>query len=131
MPEGSGLFGLGILRHPAPRFEFAGGRRMLPVPTSVQRSLERVDTIDDAIRVLQAHEPVIAAACGRHDFIDCDQMATLLSQWLEWQDIPHQVVIGESDIGDTHAWVRVDGENIDPTEQGFGDGDFKVVRAYP
>lgn len=115
-----------------PTFKVPGGRRLIPLPDPVQEAMERAGTIEDIVQVLQDHEADIARAClNRSEFIDCDQMASLLSQWLRWRGIPHQSVLGKSDIGDSHAWVRIQGRNIDPTDQGFGDGSYEVIATYP
>ena len=61
------------------------------------------------------------------EYWDCDVMADRLSARLQQRGIPHQVVLGNSDEGSSHVWVRVGDRNLDPTRQGFGDGTFEVL----
>lgn len=56
------------------------------------------------------------------DYWDCDIVANRFSDLLIEARVPHQLAVGYSDEGSSHAWVIVDGENLDPTEQGFGSG---------
>ncbi len=64
------------------------------------------------------------------EYWSCDLMAGRLSARLRRLGVPHQQVLGHSDEGSSHAWVRVGERNLDPTRQGFGNGAFTVVEAY-
>ena len=63
-----------------------------------------------------------------HHYWDCDEMAERLSKRLSRWRVSHQLVLGHSDEGSSHVWVRVGERNLDPTKQGFGDGVFEVLR---
>lgn len=62
------------------------------------------------------------------EYWDCDEMANRLSAKLRRRGVSHQIVVGHSDEGSAHAWVRVGDRNLDPTRQGFGDGSFEIIR---
>jgi hypothetical protein len=61
---------------------------------------------------------------------DCDEMTNRLSTRLRRLGIPHQTVLGHSDEGSSHTWVRIGTRNLDPTRQGFGDGMYEVIETH-
>lgn len=80
--------------------------------------------------VIAHRERELAAEMDHGEYICCDEAASIMSQLLRERGIHHEVVVGSSDEGSSHAWVRIAGRNFDPTEQGFGDGTFTVSEAY-
>jgi len=57
-------------------------------------------------------------------------MAELMSQVLISKKISHQVVLGKSDEGSAHTWIRISNKNYDPTKQGYGNGRYSVVEVH-
>lgn len=112
-----------------PRFEVAGGQEMEAVPEGMQQALEQATTVEEACEAILEHEAEVAQMLGRHEYIDCDQAATLLSDWLAWQGIAHVSCLGESRYGDVHVWIRIDGEDIDVTDQGTSE-EYDVIERY-
>lgn len=106
-------------------------REYVPVPADVEARLERAQTPREIERILREDEAKLAAACMREEYLYCEIMAEVMSRVLKSKNTPHQMVLGKSDAGDSHMWVRIDEENYDPTDQGYGTGEFEVVYSYP
>jgi hypothetical protein len=51
-------------------------------------------------------------------WLDCDQAANILGELLARHRIAFTVKEGFSDEGSSHVWLIVDGQNLDPTNQG-------------
>lgn len=64
------------------------------------------------------------------EYLDCDEMAVLLSDVLRVWHVPHAVVLGYSDEGSSHCWVRIGESDVDPTEQGFGSGEWRLSAEF-
>jgi len=56
------------------------------------------------------------------EYLVCDEAVEIMSYVLKRKDISHEIMMGFSDTGDTHVWIRVDNINYDPTEQGMHEG---------
>lgn len=61
---------------------------------------------------------------GRYwgEYLVCDEAMEIMCYILERKEIGYEVLMGFSNTGDTHVWVRVDDINYDPTEQGMHEG---------
>ena len=79
---------------------------------------------------LRSREPAFAKLLGKEDYIDCDEMATILSRVLTAWEIDHQSMLGTSDEGSSHAWIRVHGMDLDPTDQGCNNGEVIENRCF-
>lgn len=56
------------------------------------------------------------------EYLVCDEAVEIMSYVLKRKGITHEIMMGFGDSGDTHVWIRVDGINYDPTEQGMHEG---------
>jgi hypothetical protein len=107
------------------------------VPPVVYEALRIADTPTKLSNIVARYEHLIVrerdpGRAGGPDegYLDCDEAAVLLGWALESHRIPYEGVVGESDEGSSHAWVRVNGRNYDPTHQGFGRGYYYVCDRY-
>jgi len=101
------------------------------VPGEITSRLERATTPDQINDIIKAEETGLAKLVhkGASEYLFCEQCAHVFSETLKHKGIAHEVVQGKSDEGSTHQWIRVDGKNYDPTEQGYGDGKYKVIES--
>jgi len=110
----------------------------IALPPMVAARLDAATTAREVEQVLREEETRLALKCPKLQslmkepslFLWCDQAADLMSDVLRWKGIAHECVVGFCDEGSSHAWVRVAGENLDPTDQGFGAGTFEVYGRY-
>lgn len=105
------------------------------VPPIVYEALRKADTPARLSNVVSKYEKAIAyqdpgRKKGGEEYLDCDEAAVLFGWALEIHQIPHETAIGESDEGSSHAWIRVNDVNYDPTHQGFGRGYYFVTDRY-
>jgi hypothetical protein len=56
------------------------------------------------------------------DYLVCDEVVEIMVEYLRRMGRDYEIVMGFNDHGDTHVWVRVDGINYDPTDQGMHEG---------
>lgn len=92
------------------------------LPEVVKRRLARANTPEEISEILSQEEARIARfqKGASAEFLDCDEVANILSQELKKRCLPHVSMLGESDEGSSHVWVEVRGKRLDPTKQGFG-----------
>lgn len=93
-----------------------------PVPPHVNAELEAAETPEEIERIICEHEESLAQL--RHEcdeFLVCDTAAELMSDVLDAKNIPHKIICGINDEGNSHSYVRVGDRNYDPTHQGFGE----------
>ncbi len=104
------------------------------VPQWAFEALKKADTPGKISKILEKAEPEIAAAhpagSVEREYIDCDEMSSLMGFALEMHNIPYEAVIGESDEGSSHSWLRSGNRNWDPTHQGFGPGKYVVTEIF-
>lgn len=114
------------------------GRR-IGLPPAVTARLVLAASAREVCQVVREEEATLALLCpalqrlggpGPSPYLWCDQAADLVSDLLRAKGLAHETVVGDCDEGSSHAWVRANGENLDPTDQGFGDGSFKVCASY-
>ena len=87
-----------------------------------------MDGAQHAASVISRMERHLAKARGRigeDALLDCDEAAAILCAILQRKGIDHIDALGKSDEGSSHAWVIVNGINYDPTEQGYGNGNYE------
>ena len=108
------------------------------LPRDVSAELECADSEEAMLSALAKQErrlaQGIARALGRkwwqyEEYLPCDQAADYLSWMLRRKGVPHIVVVGHSDEGSSHAWVRVRGRDYDPTRQGCSD-EFEIAYRF-
>lgn len=93
--------------------------RLHSVPEHVRQAILATPDPHQMSQVIMQHEPELAKIWGGREFLDCDEVSTLLGDGLKHHSIPHQQIVGSNTVGDSHAWVRLhDGTVLDPTEQG-------------
>lgn len=64
-------------------------------------------------------EPFFARRRGHDEpYLDCDEAANILGEYLYRKKQPFNWVLGKSDEGSSHLWVQVGGIDYDPTDQG-------------
>lgn len=62
-------------------------------------------------------------------YLSCDEAADILSAALRLRGFSHEVVIGYTRHNESHAWIRANGRDLDPTNQGTFRGE--VVERWP
>jgi hypothetical protein len=110
----------------------------IALPAAIAARLAGAVTAQDVEQILREEETALALICPRLQsllrepslYLWCDQAADLFSDVLRWKGLAHECVVGFCDEGSSHAWVRVNGLNLDPTDQGFGAGKFEVYSRY-
>ena len=64
-------------------------------------------------------EGLFARHAGHEEpFLDCDEAANILGEWLIRKGIPFEFTYGHSNEGSSHVWVVAEGLTLDPTQQG-------------
>lgn len=95
-----------------------------PIPTNINQALIKASTPEEIEIILSDGEKQIADMLNKDDldgYLDCDQVADLMSQVLTYKNIQHHIVIGKSDEGSSHAYIKIGEKRYDPTHQGFND----------
>ena len=108
------------------------------LPSDARAELEGADSPEEMTEALAKHERLLAQGIAKalrgkwwahEEYLSCDQAADYLSWMLRRKGIPHIKVIGYSDEGSSHAWVRVGGRDYDPTRQGCSD-EFEIAYRF-
>lgn len=101
----------------------------------LEKILMGADDVDDLNDLMKEHESKMARTrnvkLGGRDwgeYLVCDEAAEIMSYILKRKGIEHESIVGFSDTGDSHVWLRVDGYNYDPTEQGMHEG--QIVESW-
>lgn len=95
--------------------------KALPVPNHIQNKLVLATTAKEIEAIIFEHETELAEMFDQ-ELLVCDSAAELMADVLKSKGIEHKIICGFNDVGDSHSYIKVDGQYYDPTEQGFGDG---------
>ncbi|MDH0342156.1 hypothetical protein [Chromobacterium haemolyticum] len=100
-----------------------------PIPPEVSALVAEAETAEEACQVIRLnHEKIARAIMTGETTLVHNQAALLLSDILGDKSIVHSIAVGHDDAGDHHAWVVLpDGTHLDPTDKGFGNGDFTIA----
>ena len=95
----------------------------------IENILMKAKNVDELNNLMKKHESKMARTrnvkLGGQDwgeYLVCDEAGEVMSYILKKKGIEHESIVGFSDTGDSHVWLRVNGYNYDPTEQGMHEG---------
>lgn len=93
-----------------------------PLKDKVKSKLLAAETPEQIEKAIADNEKAIADTYDKNleGYLDCDMAADLMHYLLKKRNIDHQLIIGKSDEGSSHAYVKIGNKRYDPTKQGFG-----------
>ena len=87
------------------------------------------NTPEEIEKIISDNESNIANSINpnKEGYLDCDEACDIMHYFLQIKKIPHQLIIGKSDEGSSHAYVKIGEHRYDPTHQGFGDMSDELI----
>lgn len=98
-------------------------RLIKPMGKSVYSYIDSFQTPEEISQAISDKEKEIANRLDKNKegYLDCDEATDIMGYFLKKKDIRHKVIIGKSDEGSSHAYIKIGDKRYDPTNQGFGD----------
>jgi len=101
------------------------------IPADSLEAIRKAITPQEIRDALAIEEAKIARATTGKALLTSREAADLMSSVLKDRKVEHEIMVGENDAGQAHAWIQIDRKGYDPTSQGLGSPGESIAYYHP